>query len=70
MSGLAARLRDPDLAAWNEACRLNPIRGAANRLDDQRIVDAFASIMTNTGRALRNMKERTAEAPAAVSASS
>lgn len=70
MSGLAARMRDPDLAAWNESCRLNPNRGAANRVDDQRVVDAFASMMTNTGRALRHMKERTTEAAAALPAGS
>src|SRR4029077_7334525 len=59
MSGLVARLREPDLMAWNEGCRLNPARGAANHLDDSRVADAFASMMTNTGRALRNLKQRT-----------
>jgi len=59
MSGMVGRLREPDLMAWNEGCRLNPARGAANHLDDSRVVDAFASMMTNTGRALRNLKQRT-----------
>ena len=59
MSGLVARLREPDLTAWNEGCRLNPARGATDHLDDTRVADAFASMMTNTGRALRNLKQRT-----------
>lgn len=58
MSGLVARLREPDLFAWNESCRLNPAYGAANHVDDSRVADAFASVMTNTGRALRNLKQR------------
>jgi hypothetical protein len=58
MSGLVARLREPDLFAWNEACRLNPARGASGHIDDPRVADAFTSIMTNTGRALRNLKQR------------
>ncbi len=70
MGGLVARLREPDLMEWNEGCRLNPARGAAGHVDDERVVEAFASMMTNTGRALRNLKQRTREAPAAHTASS
>ena len=58
MSGLVARVREPDLFAWNEGCRLNPARGASDHVSDARVVDAFASMMTNTGRALRNLKQR------------
>ena len=58
MSGLVARLQEPDLLAWNEGCRLNPARGALDHLDDARVGDALASMMTNTGRALRNLKQR------------
>jgi hypothetical protein len=65
MSGLAARFREPDLVAWNEKCRLNPASGAAQRLDDPRVAAAVASLMTNTGPALRNLKRRAMGAPAA-----
>lgn len=70
MSGLVARLREPDLMAWNEGCRLNPARGAAGHLDDARVADALASMMTNTGRALRNLKERAVGAAAPLHATS
>lgn len=64
MSGQVARLQEPDLMAWHERCRLNPARGAADHLDDARVADAFASMMTNTGRALRNLKQRATGAAA------
>jgi hypothetical protein len=70
MSGLVARLREPDLMTWNAGCRLNPARGAEGHLDDMRVADAFASIMTNTGRALRNLKQRAAGVAAPLQASS
>jgi len=70
MSGLVARSREPDLMAWNEGCRLNPARGAAEHLDDSRVADAFASMMTNTGRALRNLKQRATGAAEPLYASS
>ena len=69
MSGLVARLREPDLFAWNEGCRLNPARGASDHLDDARVADALASIMTNTGAALRNLKQRSVGATASTVAS-
>ncbi|HSS94725.1 MAG TPA: hypothetical protein VLR46_12170, partial [Candidatus Dormibacteraeota bacterium] len=55
MTGLVARAEDPALTTWNDNFRLNPARGAVERLDDQRVVDAFTSLMTNTGPALANM---------------
>ena len=64
IGGLVARSREPDLMAWNAGCRLNPIRGAEDHLDDTRVADAFASVMTNTGRALRNLKQRATAAAA------
>jgi hypothetical protein len=70
MSGLVARFREPDLMAWNDGCRLNPARGAADHLDDTRVADAFASMMTNTGRALRNLKQRATGTAAPLHASS
>jgi hypothetical protein len=69
-SGLVARSREPDLTAWNEGCRLNPNRGAGDHLDDPRVTGAFASMMTNTGRALRNLKQRVKGAAAPLQASS
>lgn len=65
MSGQVARFREPHLLAWNESCRLNPARGAADHFDDSRVSEAFASIMTNTGRALRNLKQQAAGVPSA-----
>lgn len=59
MSGQVARFREPDLMAWNESCRMNPARGAVDHLDESGVPDAFASLMANTGRALRNLKQRT-----------
>ena len=59
-----ARLQEPDLLAWNEGCRLNPARDASDHLDAARVADALASMMTNTGRALRNLKQRVTAATA------
>jgi hypothetical protein len=70
MSGLVARLREPDLMAWNQSCRLNPARGAMDHLDDPRVSNALASMMTNTGPALRNLKQRAPEAAAPLYAGS
>jgi len=64
MSGLAARFREPDLMAWNENCRLYPARGASQSLDNPQVAAAFASLMTNTGPALRNLRRRVTGAPA------
>ncbi|HYL07379.1 MAG TPA: NAD(P)-binding protein [Candidatus Udaeobacter sp.] len=69
-SGLVARTREPDLTAWNAGCRLNPNRGAEKHLDDTRVADAFASMMTNTGRALRNLKQRSTASAAPLHAGS
>jgi hypothetical protein len=56
MSGLTARALEPDLAAWDEACRLNPSRGAANHTDDPRVPAAFAAIGANFGPAMSNLE--------------
>ncbi len=55
MAGLMARGSEPDLAAWHEACRLNPARGAVGHLDDPRVTDAFASMGANIGAAMKNL---------------
>jgi hypothetical protein len=62
MQGLMARGAEPDLAAWNEASRLNPGRGAADHLDDPRVPAAFASLGANIGAALRNLDHRVVHA--------
>ena len=56
MKGLMARGGEPDLAAWNEACRLNPGRGAADHLDDPRVSEAFASLGASIGPAMSNLE--------------
>jgi hypothetical protein len=55
MRGLAARGTDPEIAAWTEACRLNPGRNAAAHLDDPRVADAFTVLGANIGPALENL---------------
>ena len=64
LNGVVARTAEPDLAAWNEACRLNPGRGAADHLDDPRVPAAFASLGANIGPALSNL-ERLVRTPSA-----
>lgn len=54
----AARMAEPDIAAWNEACRLNPIRGAIERMDDPQIQECFARLMTNMEPAVANLERQ------------
>lgn len=65
MSGLAARTNESDLAAWNESCRLNPGRGAADHVDDPQVTSALTSLLANFGPAMRNLARRTREASSA-----
>lgn len=62
MSGLAARTAESDLMAWDQNCRLNPARGAAEHLDDPQVAAALTSVLTNFGPAMRNLARRTREA--------
>ena len=55
MNGFMARGADPDLGPWNERCRLNPARGAAERLDDPQVLAAFTSLAEDMGPALENL---------------
>lgn len=55
MQGLTARGADPEIAAWTEACRLNPARNAAGHLDDPRVTDAFTVMGDNLFPALENL---------------
>jgi hypothetical protein len=55
MQGITARGADPEIAAWTEACRLNPARNAAAHLDDPRVPDAFTVMGDNLFPALENL---------------
>lgn len=58
MTGPLARSAEPDLAAWNGSCRLNPARAASEQATDPRIASARGSVIANTGPALRNLAAR------------
>lgn len=51
----AVRMADPDLAAWSERSRLNPIRGVTDHLDDPRVQAAFARLAENMEAAMTNL---------------
>jgi hypothetical protein len=53
--GMAARGAEPDIAEWNNQCRLNPAMAAAHHADDPAITEAFATIGANYGAALENL---------------
>jgi ribosomal protein L24E len=55
MQGLTARGSDPEIAAWTEACRLNPGRNATAHLDDPRVTEAFIVMGDNLFPALENL---------------
>jgi hypothetical protein len=57
MTGLLARGAEPDIAAWNEQCRLDPARGAAHHLDEPQVQAAFTTIATNMGPAMSNLQQ-------------
>lgn len=59
MRAIMARGGNGDVAAWNDATRLNPARGATSRFDDPQVAAAFASIGTHLGPALENLARRT-----------
>ena len=61
MMGQVARSAEPDLAAWDASCRLNPAQAVREHLNDPRVASAFASIASNVGPALRNLARRAAE---------
>jgi hypothetical protein len=62
MTGLLARSAQPDLADWNDGCRLNPARGAMQRTGDAQVAIALAALGSNIGPAMRNLADR-ASAP-------
>jgi hypothetical protein len=55
MSGLSARGRVPEIAAWNDGCRLNPAAGLLSRMSEPAIAAALTSMMTDAGPAMRNL---------------
>jgi hypothetical protein len=57
----AARMAEPDLVAWNENSRLNPARGAAERLDDPGVQASFARLAENMGLVLANLERLAAQ---------
>jgi hypothetical protein len=61
MKGLVARSAEPEVAAWDASCRLNPAQAAREQLSDPRVASAFASMVSNVGSALRNLARRVAE---------
>ena len=69
ISGMTARAAEADLGAWAEQCRLNPVMGASNHLDDPRVSAGFTTIVEHIGDALRNLGAKVEGAPAAVGTS-
>lgn len=55
LAGQLARNKVPDVASWNNLCRLNPARGAFDRVDNPEVVAAFTDIMAGLGPAMRNL---------------
>jgi hypothetical protein len=60
MTGTFARAAEPDIAAWNDGCRLNPTASASSHLDDPDVLAAYTSIAENFGPALQNLAARLA----------
>ena len=58
MTGLMARGAEPDLAAWEAQCRLNPSRGAPERFHEPEVADAFARMGARFGDAMANLERR------------
>ena len=56
MTGLSLRSAEPDLNAWNSACRLNPARGVVEHLDDPQVQSAFATLGTHYEPAMLNLE--------------
>ncbi|HUR50532.1 MAG TPA: hypothetical protein VMZ11_00240, partial [Mycobacteriales bacterium] len=62
MTGITARLGEPDLAAWIESCRLNPAAGAMAKAADPEISAGLTMMITHMGAAMENLTARTREA--------
>lgn len=66
LTGTLARAQQPVLSAWNDRCRLNPARAAAEHRDDPRVIEAFTRIFAAFGPAMRNLARHAAVKPAPV----
>jgi hypothetical protein len=55
LQGAAARAAVPEINAWNMGTRMNPVRGAADRMDDPVIASAFEAIAESAPKALGNL---------------
>ena len=54
--GQVARVRHETVGPWSAASRLNPARGALDRIDDVNVAESLAFMITHTGEALENLK--------------
>lgn len=64
LSGQYARTSESDLTAWSESNRLNPASGARERMGEREIADAFTSLLTSFGQAMRNLVARVGKSAA------
>lgn len=55
LQGIAARGSVPEIAAWNDATRLNPAAGAATRMRDPDVVAALGRLGSHIGGAFENL---------------
>jgi hypothetical protein len=55
LQGSVARAAVHEINEWNMGTRMNPVRGAADRMDDPVIAAAFATIAENAPKALGNL---------------
>jgi hypothetical protein len=62
LQSFVTRAAHADLAAWNDASRLNPLRGASDRMDDPRVQDGFTRMFANMEPAMANLERMLAEA--------
>lgn len=51
MAGITARGAVPEIAAWNDATRLNPAAGLAPRMGDPEVVAALTRLGAHVGGA-------------------
>jgi hypothetical protein len=60
MTGNMARSAEPDVAAWNGRCRLDPARAATGRTAEPDIAAAFDSVVANFMPAMHNLSSKLA----------
>lgn len=62
MSGLMARSVEPEIAAWNAGCRLDPARAAGEHIEDPALAQALGAVASNFGPAMENLARRSTRA--------